>query len=121
VICADAFTLRPEPGALALRPGPARLGVRPHDLSIGEPGTGAANARVELVQDLGSTRAVWALLEGGGRICALDSGRALASGTLVGLAFPREHLHLFEPGSGRRIGSDGRARTPVADRPPRAD
>jgi len=103
-IRADAFELRPDPAALAARPGPVRLGIRPHDLSIGDPGTGASNARVEVVQSVGGTRIVWALLEGGGRVCALDSGdRALASGAAVGLAFPCERLHLFDPGSHRRI------------------
>jgi ABC-type sugar transport system ATPase subunit len=111
-IRADAFELRPDPTALAVRPGPARLGIRPHDLSIVAPGSGAANARVEVVQSVGSTRIVWALLESGGRICALDSGnRALASGAAIGLALPCERLHLFDPVSRRRIEDASRRRT----------
>jgi len=103
-IRADAFELHPDPGAPAPRPGPVRLGIRPHDLSFDEPGTGVARARVEVVQSVGSSRIVWALLESGGRVCVVDSGdRELASGTAVGLSFPCERLHLFDPGSRRRI------------------
>ena len=97
---------------MAVRPGPARLGIRPHDVSFGAPGSGAANARVEVVQSVGSARIVWALLDGGGRICALDSGdHALAIGSVVGLAFPCGRLHLFDAGSRRRIESTSRRRT----------
>jgi ABC-type sugar transport system ATPase subunit len=108
-IRARAFELSVD-GVLAARPGPVRLGVRPHDLSIVDPGAGAARARVEVVQSVGSGQIVWAVLEGGERICLVASGdRELESGSAIGLAFPCERLHLFDPGSRRRIVSPANA------------
>jgi ABC-type sugar transport system ATPase subunit len=103
VIRTVGFELRAPPGAFAARAGPARLGVRPHDVVLAEPGRGDADARVEVVQSIGSTRIVWALLEGGERVCALDSGDRELAGATVGLTFPCEHLHLFDPASRGRI------------------
>jgi multiple sugar transport system ATP-binding protein len=107
-IRADAFEVQP-PRALRGGAGPVRLGIRPHDLSIVEPGRGAMNARIEVAQSVGSTRIVWALLEDGGRVCAVASGECpFASGDAIGLSFPAERLHLFDRASGRRIESEVR-------------
>jgi ABC-type sugar transport system ATPase subunit len=107
VIRAGRFELRLPPTAVGVRRGPARLGIRPHDVSLVTPGRGHATARVEVVQSVGGSRIVWVLLEAE-RVCVVDAGeRELASGAEVGLAFAPERLHLFDPGSGRRL--DGNA------------
>jgi ABC-type sugar transport system ATPase subunit len=83
---------------------PVRVGIRPHDLRLVEPERGAWRARVELLQMLGSSRIVDALVPGGPRLRACDAGsRPLRLDEEVGLEVPPGAPHLFDPDSGTRL------------------
>lgn len=112
------FHLRVE-GASAER---ATLGVRPNDVELVPPGEGDATAVVEVVEPLGSQVLVHLGRPGGGpdgdeeadEAAGEDEIRALVSPERapgveeeVGFRFRRDRLHLFDPGTGRRLPREG--------------
>ena len=99
----------------------ATLGVRPNDIELVAPGEGDATAVVDVVEPLGSQVLVHLGPPGGSgsRGATADGGdgpeqiRALvdpegAPGVTeeVGFRFRRDRLHLFDPGTGRRISQE---------------
>ncbi len=99
------LSLDPPPGLSLEEARALRLGVRPHDLQIVAAGNAALTARAEVVQTLGSSRIVHAVLADGARITVLDpSDRAIEAGDPLGLEIPPERIHLFDPEDGRRLG-----------------
>ncbi len=95
-------------------PPPGRdllLGIRPHEVRLGAPGAGDANARVEVVETLGSALLLHATLEAedaGPRVVVVaPADQAVAVDERVGLRFDAESLHLFDAESGERLVAAG--------------
>lgn len=87
---------------------PVLLGVRPHDIELVEPGRGDARARVDVVEPLGSEILLHLDVEereGEEEFRAVVPPESAARvDEAVGLRFRRDRLHLFDAGSGSRIG-----------------
>ncbi len=93
------------PGAA---PGPGLvLGIRPHDLAVVEGGAGDLDARVDVVEPLGSELVVHLRLGGDGAGPELRAvtppDPPLQADRIVGLRFDPARLHWFEPETGRRV------------------
>jgi ABC-type sugar transport system ATPase subunit len=83
---------------------PLLLGVRPQDVAIVAPERGDGRGRVDVIEALGRELLCHVQLEGGPIVRVLTAADArLAENDLVGLAFAREHLHLFDAEGGRRL------------------
>jgi multiple sugar transport system ATP-binding protein len=85
-----------------------RAGIRPHEIALRDPDGSPLRARVELVELLGPTALVHARSEAEQAIRVLIPQSQLTGqvrrGEVVGLAPATTGVHLFDPGSGRRIG-----------------
>lgn len=83
------------------------LGARPHDIRLVEPGEAEAHAVIEMVQPLGQQIVVQASLIGIAKsrpiTLVLPGDRKMETHQQVGIAFPRERLHLFDASSGNRL------------------
>ena len=81
------------------------LGVRPHDAVIVSPGTGDADARVDVVEPRGSELLVYLRLvgEGGELRVVVPPEVELTVEAVVGVRFDRERLHWFDGATGRRL------------------
>jgi ABC-type sugar transport system ATPase subunit len=88
-------------------PSGAMLGVRPHDLSIVGVGAGDADALVDVVEPRGSELLLYVRLgasgEGPEMRVITPPDLVVAPDQVVGLRFDRSRLHLFDPGTGRRL------------------
>ena len=86
----------------------AELGVRPHDLGVVAPGAGDLDARVDVVEPLGSELVVHLRLgaDGGGpRLLAVTPpDLPIAADNAVGVRLDRARLHWFDEGTGERVG-----------------
>lgn len=83
------------------------VGVRPVHVALGPPGSGEADARIELVEPLGSSVLVHVRLAGEGetvRVLLGAGARLPRLGEAVGLRLPVQCLHWFDARDGRRIG-----------------
>jgi ABC-type sugar transport system ATPase subunit len=90
-------------GVTDAKNGNVTLGVRPHRVGLVAPGQGEVDARIELVEALGSETIVHTRLSGGQRVLAVLAGQhSFVSGETVGLKFDFGHLHLFDA-SGQRL------------------
>jgi multiple sugar transport system ATP-binding protein len=85
---------------------PLRLGIRPQAVELlpAHDPTRDARGRVEVVERLGSELRVHLRLEDGAELvaCAAPTGEPQLDETL-GLRFPRERLHRFDPETGARV------------------
>ena len=85
----------------------ATLGVRPHDLSVVSPGSGDADALVDVVEPRGSELLLYLRLGGSGAGPELrvvtPPDLAVAPDQVVGLRFERTRLHYFDHETGRRL------------------
>ncbi len=83
------------------------LGIRPHDVQLADTGAADAKAWIEAINPLGSTMVVRGTLIGksnGGPITIVLQGEyKLEIKQQVGICFPRERLHLFDPVSEHRL------------------
>ncbi len=113
---APAMNLLPGASGLALdlpstRPPEPVIGVRPGDVALVAPGTGHADARVEVVEVLGHATLVHLRLAGSGAaLRALVTGAgslAPAIGETAGVRLATERLHLFDPRDGLRLELSG--------------
>lgn len=84
------------------------LGIRPHDVELVAPGEGDARARVDVVEPLGSEILLHLDLEGRK---GAEEFRAIVPpefspgvDAAVGVRLRRDRLHLFDAGSGARLG-----------------
>ncbi len=97
--------LRPPDAQLRAAQGHAKLtaGIRPEHLSIGD---GPLAVKVALVEDLGSDSYIYGQLADNPEDSVIvRSGRQHPRpGELVNVAVDTDHLHLFDTGSGLRIG-----------------
>ncbi len=88
-------------------PSGAMLGVRPHDMSIVGVGAGDADALVDVVEPRGSELLLYVRLgasgEGPEMRVITPPDLVVAPDQVVGLRFDRSRLHLFDPGTGRRL------------------
>ena len=104
----------PDPGAtpasVAAEDGedrPLVLGVRPEHLALRAPDASdaALRGRVEAVENLGSEELARCVLGHAGPVVTVRGPRPLGvvAGQAVGLAADPARMHLFDPGSGRRL------------------
>jgi multiple sugar transport system ATP-binding protein len=85
------------------------LGVRPHDVSLVAPGSGDADAWVDVVESRGSELLVYLRLGATGdgaelRVVAPPEPEVQEE-RVVGVKFDRSRLHWFDSGSGQRLSS----------------
>jgi ABC-type sugar transport system ATPase subunit len=112
-----AFALEPIKGEPPPGPAPdangggapARVlvGIRPDDIELTRPGEGHGAGRVEVVEPLGSTTLVHLRAEGlGDRLlrAIVRSDAAVDVNAAVGFRIDLTRLHLFDEGTGRRLG-----------------
>ena len=102
VTAQDGLLRLPDGSAIAetRRKGRFTLGIRPEKIVIGR----GMPARVVYREDLGSHSSVVAELPGGPRInVATSHGVELEGGRDLSLGFPADHIHLFDPETGRRL------------------
>ena len=79
------------------------VGFRPEQAELVEPGRGAFDARLEMIEEMGAARLCHLLFEDI-PVSVLTEGRpALPPGAPVGIRFAQEALHLFDALSGHRI------------------
>jgi ABC-type sugar transport system ATPase subunit len=85
-------------------PDAVLVGIRPHDVGVTEAGAGEVDGTIEIVETLGAQQVVHLAVEGRAELTrvVVPSSVRMAADDRVGLSFPRERLHLFEEGSGRR-------------------
>jgi multiple sugar transport system ATP-binding protein len=81
------------------------LGVRPHDVTIVSPGTGDADARVDVVEPRGSELLVYLRLgaDGGELRVVAPPEVELTVEAVVGVRLNRERLHWFDGTAGKRL------------------
>lgn len=83
------------------------LGIRPEDISISEPGEGDIDVPVYAYEYTGESVTLTTML-GGQKIMAKgDRHSRREIDEIVGIRFLANHLYLFEPDSGLRIGTGG--------------
>jgi len=81
-----------------------QLGIRPEHARLVPPGSGLFDAHLDMIEELGATRLCNLLFEDI-PFCVLTEDRPdLASGSVVGVQFRAEQVHLFDPASGKRLG-----------------
>jgi multiple sugar transport system ATP-binding protein len=86
------------------------LGMRPEHLSLCGFAGSAFQARVDVVEQLGSEIVVEALAgKEALTVSRIDPASGLVAGDPIGLAIAEEHLHFFDPDSEMAIGSASRA------------
>lgn len=82
------------------------LGVRPEHLALAEAGgAGTLRVRVSVVEPTGSETLVSGRLGGGDVTAALRGRREVAPGDMLSFAPEEGHVHVFDAGTGLRIGS----------------
>lgn len=93
-------------------PAKALLGVRPQDLDLVDSGHAPIQARVDVIEPLGSEAYVHARLTDGSRLATPISfradparGRLIRPGDRIGLKLEPSRGHLFDPLNGLRIDS----------------
>ncbi len=96
-----------ERGTLSAASGnKVTLGVRPEDLEVAEHGLAV---QVEVVEELGADAYVYGTLRGDGTdmpiIARTDGRRPPEKGQTIHLAPKQDHVHLFDVGSGQRLGA----------------
>jgi multiple sugar transport system ATP-binding protein len=106
---ANGFVRLPRERLAALRDAGAQrvaIGVRPEHLELKEGADAAASfdGRVEIVESLGSEQHVTVALAEGSVVVRLPTSLRLEIGAALRLAVDAAHLHLFDAGTGRRIG-----------------
>ena len=76
--------------------GPLDAGIRPEHVALG----GEIPARVDVVEEAGSETVVYLLCDGHQVVARVGAETRVEHGDTVGLAFRREHVHLFDGDSG---------------------
>jgi multiple sugar transport system ATP-binding protein len=101
------LSLHPEPELAQVVRGYAgrllTIGLRPEDLHLGEPGPGRLEARVETVEPVGN-EAFLNLRCGDSELVVRLAPRGLPqAGDTVHLGHNPDHMHFFDPESGRSL------------------
>ena len=95
---ANGTPLAPPPGLAALAEGTrVTVGVRPEHLSLGEPGRGGIDGKIEVIERLGSDAYAYLTVPNMGRItvrCAPDVGRI--EGTQAAAIIKPNSFHVFD-------------------------
>jgi multiple sugar transport system ATP-binding protein len=91
------FTAAPREGAAV------ELGIRPEHVTIAPEATGTHQARVELVEPMGSDLLVWTQLGDARLTIRLPAETPVAIGDLLPLALPAHRINLFDTASGQRL------------------
>ena len=103
----DVYVRLPEVRA-SLEGRNVLLGVRPEHFEICEPGAALLNPDIDFIELLGSDSLVYGHLgaeKAGARIAARLHTSVVAKEGHLPLRFSAEHMHLFDPESGKRIES----------------
>ena len=83
------------------------LGIRPHDILFAAPGEGDVQARIDVIEPLGSELLIHlklgAGLDGADIRAVVSPESQVAVDQVVGLAFRRDRLHLFDPATTNRV------------------
>ena len=100
----DAGFIVPLP-APPPRNGPLILGVRPEHLTPADAATARLTMRVDMVEALGADSYAYGegALPGTHLVARLGNAGGAAVGTILPFTFAAEHIHWFDPATGRRI------------------
>jgi multiple sugar transport system ATP-binding protein len=99
---ADSGIRLPAPRQAAGQDGlPVSYGVRPENITV--QGRGSLDARVTLVEMMGSHYQVLADVNGHQVCLTMDRSRPVAPGDRISLSFNSDSVHLFDQGTGERI------------------
>ncbi|SFB72311.1 multiple sugar transport system ATP-binding protein [Halobiforma haloterrestris] len=82
---------------------PFTLGIRPEAIEIVEAGTGAATGTVEVVEPLGETSHAYLTVADATVTVTTDGPGAVEEGERVGIDFPAQRVHLFDPDTGAAV------------------
>lgn len=82
-----------------------QLGFRPEQTALLGQGNGDFDAKVEMVEELGAARLCHLLFEDIPISVLTDDRPSFSPGATVSLRIAKEHMHLFEAETGRRVNS----------------
>ena len=100
----SGFTV-PMDGHANAAPGAAvTLGIRPHDVTVVAGEDSDAEARVDVIERLGSELRVHLQLESAPLVVVMPADARVAVDDRVCVRFRRERLHVFDAESGKRVG-----------------
>ena len=101
----DAGALSMSLPAPPPRNGPLILGVRPEHLTPADAATARLTMRVDMVEALGADSYAYGegALPGTHLVARLGNAGGAAVGTILPFTFAAEHIHWFDPATGRRI------------------
>jgi sn-glycerol 3-phosphate transport system ATP-binding protein len=106
-------TLLPIGGLADLADGQlVQVGIRPEHARIVPLGQGLIEARVDMVEELGSSRLCNLYFEDIQFGLLTESRPEIASGDRIGVRFEAENLHLFDAQTGKRLDPSGSQRKP---------
>jgi sn-glycerol 3-phosphate transport system ATP-binding protein len=106
-------TLLPIGGLADLADGQlVQVGIRPEHARIVPLGQGLIEARVDMVEELGSSRLCNLYFEDIQFGLLTESRPEIASGDRIGVQFEAENLHLFDAQTGKRLDPAGSQRKP---------
>jgi sn-glycerol 3-phosphate transport system ATP-binding protein len=80
-----------------------QVGIRPEHAALRPAGQGVLDARMEIIEELGAARLCNLRIEDIPFSLVTDERPTQAPGTVVGLGFDPQHLHLFDGRTGHRI------------------
>ena len=89
--------------ARAPRDGALILGIRPEHLHLASESQAAFSYTVEMVETLGADSYAYGLGGGGTLVARLGGGSAPLAGEVLPLTFAAQHMHWFDPATGKRI------------------
>ena len=84
--------------------GAVTLGIRPHDVTVVAGEDSDAEARVDVIERLGSELRVHLQLESAPLVVVMPADARVAVDDRLYVRFRRERLHVFDAESGRRVG-----------------
>jgi len=84
-----------------LQEGEVEIGIRPEDIGIGQGGTMALQAKVEMVSNVGSEKYIHAHLDQGRLTVRVPKDAAFQQGEIIPLTIDPDRVHIFH--DGRRI------------------
>jgi ABC-type sugar transport system ATPase subunit len=83
---------------LSLKEGEVQLGIRPEDIGIGEGGATVAEAKVEMLSNVGSEKYIHARLSQEGVTVRVPKEATFQPGEIVPLSIYPDRVHIFQAG-----------------------
>jgi multiple sugar transport system ATP-binding protein len=90
----------PDRAEGGLSGGQFTLGIRPEAISLVEPNTGAVTGVVEVVEPLGESSHIYVDIGDSTVTVKTEGPMSVDRGQRVGIDFPEDRVHLFDPDSG---------------------